>query len=149
MTESQLLKQARAVCLENGARFTPVREQVFSFLAAAPGAVGAYDLLNQLQAVDAKAKPPTIYRALDFLIEQGFVHKVESQNAYVLCSHFSKQHKAQLLICDSCGFVKEIDNKTIHQALLEAADNNGFEIQKQTVEVHGLCSNCQSAAADQ
>lgn len=148
MTRNQLLEQARAVCNENGARFTPVREQVFSFLADSSGSVGAYELLSQLQQVDAKAKPPTIYRALDFLIEQGFVHKVESQNAYVLCSHFAEKHRAQLLICDQCGFVKEVDITAIDTALTQAADSNGFKIHKQTVEAHGLCRSCRTATAD-
>ncbi|MER2490846.1 zinc uptake transcriptional repressor Zur [Catenovulum sediminis] len=139
---NKLLEQARTVCQQNGARFTPVREQVFCFLADAQGSVGAYDLLTQLQQIDTKAKPPTIYRALDFLIEQGFVHKVESQNAYVLCSHFAEHHKAQLLICDNCGYVQEIDNKTIHDALNKAAKQSGFKILKPTIEAHGLCASC-------
>ncbi|WP_440905863.1 zinc uptake transcriptional repressor Zur [Catenovulum sp. SX2] len=139
---NNLLEQARLVCQKNGARFTPVREQVFGLLADAQGSVGAYDLLTQLQQTDAKAKPPTIYRALEFLIEQGFVHKVESQNAYVLCSHFAEHHKAQLLICDDCGLVEEIDNETIFSALSEAAHKSGFTILKPTIEAHGLCAKC-------
>ncbi|EWH10162.1 zinc uptake regulation protein [Catenovulum agarivorans DS-2] len=139
---NKLLEQARLVCQKNGVRFTPVREQVFSLLADATGSVGAYELLTQLQQTDAKAKPPTIYRALEFLIDQGFVHKVESQNAYVLCSHFSEHHKAQLLICDSCGLVEEIENQTIYTALSNAAHKTGFTILKPTIEAHGLCAKC-------
>lgn len=137
------LPHAQKLCEQRGVRFTAVREQVFKLLAASNTAVGAYDLLQQLQQIDPKAKPPTVYRALDFLIEQGFVHKVESDNAFVLCVHFEESHYAQLLICDSCGDVKEIGSKAIEQELQQAASQSGFKITKPTVEAHGLCKKCQ------
>ncbi|KMT64385.1 transcriptional repressor [Catenovulum maritimum] len=145
MSSKRLIEQARKACETRGARFTLVREQVFSFLANSNSAIGAYELLTQLQQLDAKAKPPTIYRALDFLIEQGFVHKVESQNAYVLCSHFAEQHKAQLLICDNCGDVQEIQCPEINTELEKAADQYGFKVQQPTIEAHGLCKACSEA----
>ncbi|WAJ69778.1 transcriptional repressor [Catenovulum adriaticum] len=143
MSDSLLLEQARMLCQDKGVRFTTVREQVFSLLADSNGSMGAYDLLTQLQKTDAKAKPPTIYRALDFLLEHGFVHKVESQNAYVLCNHFAEHHKAQLLICDSCGDVQEMNSSAISKALLTAAKQRDFKIVEPTIEAHGLCKKCQ------
>ena len=138
-----LLAQAQQVCKKKGARFTQVREQVFLLLAKHKGAVGAYDLLAQLKEIDAAAKPATIYRALDFLSKQGFVHKIESINAFVMCHHFGDcDHPVQLLICDQCGHVEEIQSNNFDLALRSMADTNGFTISHQIVEAHGHCSSC-------
>ncbi len=140
-----LLAQAQQVCIKKGARFTKVREQVFLLLAKHEGAVGAYDLLDQLKKIDAAAKPATIYRALDFLSKQGFVHKIESINAFVMCHHFGDcDHPVQLLICDQCGHVEEIQSNNFDLALRSMADANGFTISHQIVEAHGNCQACSS-----
>lgn len=140
-----LLAQAQQVCQKKGARFTKVREQVFLLLAKHKGAVGAYDLLDQLKKIDAAAKPATIYRALDFLSKQGFVHKIESINAFVMCHHFGDcDHPVQLLICDQCGHVEEIQSNNFDLALRSMADANGFTISHQIVEAHGNCQACSS-----
>jgi len=138
-----LLAQAQQVCIKKGARFTKVREQVFLLLAKSEGAVGAYDLLDQLKKIDAAAKPATIYRALDFLSTQGFVHKIESINAFVMCHHFGDcDHPVQLLICDQCGHVEEIQSNNFDLALRSMAGANGFTISHQIVEAHGSCRTC-------
>jgi Fur family zinc uptake transcriptional regulator len=138
-----LLAQAQQVCTKKGARFTKVREQVFLLLAKSEGAVGAYDLLDQLKEIDAAAKPATIYRALDFLSTQGFVHKIESINAFVMCHHFGDcDHPVQLLMCDQCGHVDEIQSNNFDLALRSMADANGFTISHQIVEAHGSCRTC-------
>ena len=140
---TQLLEQAKQSCQARGARFTLAREQVFMLLAKQKNAVGAYDLLEQLQSTDPSAKPATIYRALDFLGKQGFVHKIESINAFVMCHHFSEcNHPVQLLICDSCGHVEEIQSNDFDIALRKMADVNGFAISHQIVEEHGKCKSC-------
>ncbi len=144
MTPENLLEQAKITCQKRGARFTLAREQVFKLLTEQSGAIGAYELLDQLKAIDPSAKPATIYRALDFLGQQGFVHKIESINAFVLCHHFSDcSHPVQLLICDQCGHVEEIQSNHFDVALKEMATNKGFVISHQIVEAHGACSNCQ------
>ena len=138
MTAESLLHQAQLVCQKKGARFTRVREQVFLLLANHHGAVGAYDLLAELKELDAAAKPATIYRALDFLSKQGFVHKIESINAFIMCHHFGEcNHPVQLLICDNCGHVEEIQSNNFDLALRTMADANGFTISHQIVEAHG------------
>ncbi len=143
MTAESLLQQAQRVCQKKGARFTKVREQVFLLLAENQGAVGAYDLLDKLKELDAAAKPATIYRALDFLSKHGFVHKIESINAFVMCHHFGEcNHPVQLLICDECGHVEEIQSNNFDLALRTMADANGFNISHQIVEAHGSCKNC-------
>jgi Fur family zinc uptake transcriptional regulator len=143
MTAESLLHQAQLVCQKKGARFTKVREQVFLLLANKKTAIGAYDLLEELKKLDAAAKPATIYRALDFLSKHGFVHKIESINAFVMCHHFSEcNHPVQLLICDQCGDVKEIQSNNFDLALRTMADANGFNISHQIVEAHGSCKDC-------
>lgn len=143
MTIPKLLQQAQRVCKERGARLTKIREQVFLLLAQHDGAVGAYELLDQLKSIDASAKPATIYRALDFLGKQGFVHKIESINAFVMCHHFSEcSHPVQLLICDQCGQVEEIQSNNFDLALRTMADASGFTINHQIVEAHGSCQTC-------
>lgn len=144
MSIEKLLSQAQQVCQQKGARLTKVREQVFLLLAQHEGAIGAYDLLDKLKKSDASAKPATIYRALDFLSKQGFVHKIESINAFVLCHHFGDcDHPVQLLICDKCGQVEEIQSNNFDLALRTMADANGFSISHQIVEAHGTCKTCQ------
>ena len=144
MSSQQLLSQAHNVCNKRGVRFTPAREQVFTLLANNDGAIGAYDLLEQLKTVDPSAKPATVYRALDFLSKQGFVHKIESINSFLLCHHFSDcNHPVQLLICDTCGHVEEIQSNHLDLALRTMADANGFQISHQIVEAHGECQTCQ------
>lgn len=143
MPAKSLLEQAQQVCQKKGARFTKAREQVFLLLAQNKGAIGAYDLLDELKKLDAAAKPATIYRALDFLSKQGFVHKIESINAFVMCHHFGEcNHPVQLLICDDCGHVEEIQSNNFDLALRAMADTNGFTISHQIVEAHGSCKTC-------
>ncbi|WP_281559455.1 zinc uptake transcriptional repressor Zur [Thalassomonas sp. RHCl1] len=138
-----LLQQAQQVCQQRGARLTKIREQVFLLLAEHDGAVGAYELLEELKAIDPAAKPATIYRALDFLSKQGFVHKIESINAFVMCHHFSEcNHPVQLLICDECGHVEEIQSNNFDLALRSMADASGFNISHQIIEAHGTCQAC-------
>ncbi|MEW6981054.1 zinc uptake transcriptional repressor Zur [Colwelliaceae bacterium 6471] len=142
----KLLEQAKLVCKKRGGRFTPTREQVFLLLAKHQGAAGAYDLLAELKDIDPAAKPATIYRALDFLSKQGFVHKIESINAFVMCHHFGEcNHPVQLLICDQCGHVEEIQSNHLDLALRSMADANGFNITHQIVEAHGVCASCNRA----
>lgn len=143
MIFEKLLEQAKHACEIRGARFTTAREQVFKILAAHKGAIGAYDLLDQLKKIDPSAKPATIYRALDFLGKQGFVHKIESINAFVMCHHFSEcSHPVQLLICDMCDCVEEIQSNDLDSSLRIMADTHGFSISHQIVEAHGTCKNC-------
>lgn len=140
--EQRLIRKAEKLCQQRGARLTTARREVFSILATHSGAVGAYDLLDQLREVMPNAKPPTIYRALDFLQEQGFVHKITSSNSFVLCSHFDHQHPVQMLICNSCGDVQEIQSEGVYDELKQQAEEQGFKVENQTIEAHGLCAKC-------
>lgn len=139
----RLMRKAEKLCQQRGARMTDTRKEVFSILAQQAGSIGAYDLLERLKQVVPNAKPPTIYRALDFLQEQGFVHKISSSNSFVLCSHFDHHHPVQMLICEACGDVQEIQSEGVYAELQHQAEDHGFRVQEQTIEAHGLCANCQ------
>ena len=144
MTDSanNLLFRAQQLCLTREIRFTPIRQQVFLLMAQHNSMISAYDLLAKLQVLEPNAKPPTIYRSLDFLLEAGFIHKIESSNAFILCPHFGEAHPSQLLLCKSCGCVIELHDETIEQLLQSLADKHGFSISTKTVEAHGICAEC-------
>ncbi|WP_105200118.1 MULTISPECIES: transcriptional repressor [unclassified Pseudoalteromonas] len=144
MNVDALVNKAKRMCDSKGARFTPIREKVFRLLASTESGVGAYDLLEQLKVTESSAKPATIYRALDFLAEQGFIHKIESTNAFMLCHHFESIHPVQLLICDQCGHVAELHSSVLSHELSALALEHGFSVSAQTIEAHGICKNCQS-----
>ncbi|GAA3540929.1 zinc uptake transcriptional repressor Zur [Zobellella aerophila] len=142
MSVQRQLEQAERLCQQRSVRFTPTRRHVFTLLAEHKGAVSAYELLDRLKLLEPNAKPPTVYRALDFLLSQGFVHKVESLNAFLFCDHFAQQHPMQLLICDSCDLVIELHDEAINQAFNQQAEQHGFTITNQTIEAHGHCERC-------
>ncbi|MFZ4833366.1 zinc uptake transcriptional repressor Zur [Rouxiella sp. Mn2063] len=138
-----LLKQAERLCLQRNVRLTPQRLEVLRLMIQQPGAISAYDLLDLLRVVEPQAKPPTVYRALDFLLEQGFIHRVESANSYVLCHHFEEpSHTSALFICDRCGLVTEKTTEGIEERLATLANDSGFALRHSVVEAHGLCREC-------
>lgn len=138
----QQLAMAVQMCIAKQIRFTPIRQQVFLLMAEHKGAISAYDLLKKLQIVDSKAKPPTIYRALDFLLKNHFIHRIESLNAYFMCSHFGCAHPLQLLVCDQCKHVIELSDPVVDDSFLMKASELGFEITNKVLEAHGVCRRC-------
>ncbi len=148
MSTETLVQRARQICDLNGARFTSIREKVFRLLANTHAGVGAYELLEQLKVTEPAAKPATIYRALEFLTEQGFIHKIESSNAFLLCHHFEHQHPAQLLICQKCGHVEELHSAVLHREFTALAVEKGFVIKQQTIEARGICKKCLGCGPD-
>jgi Fur family zinc uptake transcriptional regulator len=135
--------KARQFCEDKGARFTLLREKVYALLLEKKSAVGAYELLDALKLTESSAKPATVYRTLDFLLEFGLIHKIESTNAFVACHHFDCTHPVQFLICDTCGDVKEIQSEGLKDTLDKQAQTLGFSVVKQTIEAHGTCVICQ------
>jgi Fur family transcriptional regulator, zinc uptake regulator len=139
------LATAEALCKTRGERFTPVRRRVLELVWASHKPVGAYALLDQLRADGRSAAPPTVYRALEFLLEQGLVHRVESLNAYLGCAHPEHGHAAQFLICRKCGTTAELDETDIAAAIDRHAKRTGFAVERRTVEASGLCAGCRAA----
>jgi len=142
-TAETILTQAETICQQRSVRLTPQRLEVLRLMSMQNGAISAYDLLDLLRASEPQAKPPTVYRALDFLLEQGFVHKVESTNSYVLCHLFDQPtHTSAMFICDRCGAVKEECAEGVEDIMHTLAAKMGFALRHNVIEAHGLCSAC-------
>lgn len=137
------LDAAEARCESADQRLTAPRRRVLELLLEAGQPVKAYDLIAAFGEDGHAAKPPTVYRALEFLSRQGFAHRIESLNAYVACRTGEAVHAAAFLICDCCGATREIASAAAEpiQALGEAA---GYALSGVTIEAHGLCADCRS-----
>ncbi len=139
------LDAAETICAERNARLTPNRRRVLELIWDSHGVVSAYDILAELQKEDPSAKPPTVYRALDFLMGLGLVHRIESNNGFTRCEAPLRHRVCQFLICDGCGLVEELHSRPLFDNLAAQATALGFQPEYQTVEVHGRCARCASA----
>jgi len=146
---SEALDTAKQLCVERGAQLTPIRHQVLELIWESHKAVKAYELLDRLKPLQQAAKPATIYRALDFLIEQGLIHRVESLNAFVGCRCSDHQHEQLLLICKRCQEVEERPAPEVMLALSQEFIHAGFMVHSKAIEVHGICHKCQKLPSDQ
>jgi Fur family zinc uptake transcriptional regulator len=150
-----LLNRAEAVCEGRGANLTELRRIVLGLVLDAAAPTGAYELLDRLRQRRPGAAPPTVYRALEFLLDQGLIHRVERLSAFVGCvagctaepDGESHTHAAQFLICRTCGKVIEMQNHDVSAVLARAAKEAGFTISSATIEAEGLCSTCRAPAA--
>ena len=135
----QALQHADEACRRKGGRLTKTRRQVLELLWQSHQPRKAYDVLADLVEIDASAKPPTVYRALDFLQEMGLVHKVESLNAYIGCNG---NHRHQYLVCQKCNAVADIKDDTVTSLVQEKARDMGFRIETPHIEIKGYCERC-------
>lgn len=141
--DQELVKQMEQICAARGVRLTPQRKRVFELICASPKASSAYELLEELKVSEPQAKPPTVYRALDFLLEQGFIHRVESTNSYIqCCSCNAHKHYSHLLICDKCSNVIELQDDSLVALLVKNAEKHEFTITNHVIESHGICKSC-------
>ena len=138
----QALGRAEALCRERGVRLTPQRRTVLELVWAARRPQGAYEILEGMRRGGASPAPPTVYRALDFLVEQGLVHRLETLHAYVGCVHPDHPHASQFLICADCGEVAELEDPAIARSLRSAAHASGFRPRQPVVELIGTCARC-------
>ena len=127
----------------SGERMTAARSRVLELLLAAGEPVKAYDLIARFGQDVQPAKPPTVYRALEFLERQGLVHRIASISAYVACTSGGRDHAAAFLICDCCGATEEVSSP-VAGALGKAADTAGYAIERTTIEAHGRCPACRA-----
>ncbi|RIJ27817.1 transcriptional repressor [Henriciella algicola] len=135
------LAEAEALAAQRGQRLTKIRRKVLRLLLESDEPSKAYDLLANLDGEGA-AKPPTVYRALDFLQEQGLAHKIESLNAYVACGHTSHKHSAVFLICEKCGAAEELHAVATNDALKAETAAAGFQVRQAVIEARGICRDC-------
>ncbi|GGO77497.1 transcriptional repressor [Marinobacterium nitratireducens] len=141
---SEALEQARHLCRERRQRLTPIRELVLRLIWQSHQPLGAYELLPALAEAGFNSAPPTVYRALEFLQSQGLVHRIASLNAFIGCPHPEQSHQGCFLICRSCKSTLELESQPIQQAIRSSAGSLGFTIEQETVEIVGLCPNCQT-----
>lgn len=140
------LGEADAHCQARQLRFTPVRRRTLGILLESHTAVGAYEVLERLSSEGLGSKPPIAYRALGFLLDNGFIHRVETLNAYIACSHPGASHHPAFLICKDCGGVAEATVNPTTGTLGRTAKQSGFQIQHTTIEAEGQCPDCQQRA---
>lgn len=138
----QALGAAESRCEQTQERLTPPRRRVLELLLASDGPLKAYDLIAAYGEAGEPAKPPTVYRALEFLERLGFAHRIESLNAYVPC-RIEGGHAAAFLICDCCGAAEEFDPDFGPQ--IEAAARSGYQVRQVTLEARGRCPACREA----
>ncbi len=143
---ADLLSRAEHTCERRGSRLTAQRRDVLGCVARSHSAVGAYDIIERMAEQGTRPAPITVYRALEFLLAHGLVHKIESRNAFVACSHAHEGQPAAMLICEACGTVAELDAPEIFAGLKSAAGARGFAEQRTMIEVTGLCSACAEAS---
>ncbi len=136
------LESAEKICAAKNLRLTQLRKKVLELVWASHGPVKAYDILDLLGTDKSPAKPPTVYRSLDFLTENGLVHKLNSLNAYVGCSHPTESHACYFLICNLCHEVKECCNRQLDKAIDTTTHSNKFKPNRITLEIEGICEHC-------
>ena len=138
------LQTAEQLCHTRGLRFTPLRRRVLELVWHSHRPIGAYDILEALARESASAAPPTVYRALDFLIDAGLVHRLDSLNAFIGCPDPGKRHAGQFLICTCCRTVAELSDPDIEMLISRKAALGGFQAERQMLEIEGLCNVCRS-----
>ena len=136
------LIEAKIISDQRGVKLTKLRETVLKLIWKNHSYVKAYDLLDELRKIDPSAKPPTVYRSLDFLMQNGFIHKIQSLNAFVGCSHPSEHNECYFLICKECQSIEECHSKNINEFVQSTSNTNNFSANQVTLEISGICQEC-------
>lgn len=139
------LALAEQLCQARGQRLTEIRREVLTLLLRQSGSMKAYELLEALRATHPQIAPTTVYRPLQFLVELGLVHRIDSVNAYIACTHEDTDDHDFLLVCPRCASVNEIEDKKVNKALAKYLEQSGFVAQHNSVEISALCRNCVAA----
>lgn len=141
------LKSAARLCDARGTRLTELRAQVLRLVWQSHKPLGAYTLMEMLAKESTRrVAPPTVYRALDFLLEEGLIHRINSLNAFLGCPSADHKHSSHFLICERCHIALELDNQELNQLLETSAQTAGFQLRTHSVELLGLCPSCQQAS---
>ena len=142
---ADLIARAERICERRGSKLTGQRREILSSVAQSHSAVGAYDIIERMAEHGPRPAPITVYRALDFLLAHGLVHKIESRNAFVACSHSHEGQPAALLICETCGTVAELDAPEIFERIAQKAKAQKFSPAHTVIEMSGTCGSCARA----
>lgn len=136
------IQAADTLCEAEGLRFTAVRRKALEILLQEHRALGAYEVLDKLREAGFGSQPPVAYRALDFLVANGFAHKIERLNAFVACAHPGAHHSPAFLICRMCQNVAETQSAPVRGDLGDAARAAGFRVERTVLEAEGICPAC-------
>ena len=140
------IQDAENYCQQNGLNLTPVRRKVLEILLEKNTAIGAYEILDLLRESGFKNQPPVAYRALDFLVQNGFAHKIEQLNSFIGCMHPGRDHSPAFMICRNCDSVSEEEALTRNFSVSQIASKAGFTVEKAVIEARGLCHSCADLA---
>lgn len=140
------IASAEQHCADKGLHFTPVRRKTLEILLQEHRALGAYEVLDRLRDAGFGSQPPVAYRALDFLVANGFAHKIERLNAFIACAHPGTTHSPAFMICRVCDSVAEASATPTRGVLGQAARDAGFRIERTVVEAEGVCPACAEKA---
>lgn len=141
------LRHAEALCAARAQRLTPARRQVLEALLTSHKPIGAYEIIDQVAAQGSRPAPITVYRALEFLIEQGLVHRIESRNAFIACiNNHQSDDLVVFLLCERCGAVGEAPSKAVADAMKNAAKAAGFAPKAHVIEIGGVCAHCRKGS---
>ena len=136
------IETAERICAERDLQLTPIRRRVLELIWKRHAPIRAYDILSSLKRGDGALAPPTVYRALDFLLEAGLIHRIDSLNAFIGCETPEVAHASQFMVCLSCKRVQELDDPAITRVLSRKAKAAGFVPQAQSIEIKGICDKC-------
>lgn len=137
-----VIKKASHFCEKNKHRLTEPRLAVIKIIASSTKPISAYEILEKLGKVKSNPKPPTVYRAIEFWQEAGFIHRIESLNAYVTCEAGHQHNGSQFMICDHCGMVIEKHLCEIPESLKDSTADDAFVPSRWYFEIHGICKKC-------
>jgi Fur family zinc uptake transcriptional regulator len=143
---SSALLEGEKICAQQGLRFTAIRRKVLEIIWQGHQPAKAYYILDQLSALLSSAKPATVYRALNFLLDNGLIHKINSLNAFVGCSHPCHHKQCFFLICKHCNEVSECCTSSLNEAILTTAQENAFTPEETSLEIQGICKSCSQEA---
>lgn len=140
------LAHAETLCTARAQRLTPIRRQVLAALLESHKPLGAYEIIDRAAVGGSRPAPITIYRALDFLRENGLVHRIESRNAFIACvNNHATGDLVVFLICERCGEVGEAASAAVAEQLKSAAGAAGFTPKAPVIEISGVCAHCRKA----
>jgi Fur family zinc uptake transcriptional regulator len=146
-SQDAALALAEEYCRERGEKLTPIRRKVLELLLNSGRATKAYSLLDEMRQIHPGSAPPTVYRALDFLLSAGLVHRIESINAFTVCHDLTQCQHGILVVCQQCGSVTELHQPKLRQALIAQIEDAGYRLASDEIELKGLCAACQAAKA--
>jgi len=144
-TVAARLDVADSLCTQRGHRLTPIRRKVLELLLRHGRSLKAYELLDEMRAIHPGAAPPTVYRALDFLLAEGLIHRLDAVNAWAACCDVKGGRHDLLVVCTCCGSVAEISDPELSRQLAARAAAMGYVPATHEIEIRARCANCQQS----